>query len=555
MGRPFLVVARPVLGLALVLALVGVLGVLDRFDLGPNAPPPRSFASAPLDTLRGLLSPKATATPTDQHFVFELTLTYPTGGLANPWEDAKARATFTSPAGKTTTVQGFYFDRDTYKVRFAPVEPGTYDYVATVTGPTGTTARSGSFEAPAGVQKGFVQVASNNPYRLVFADGSFFNLLGLDDCWYPDPNQPDHLSARNFVAAGDAVDLNTYFTTYASAGFNLLRLDLGNCGFSVATSLSPSGNTYDFNGGKLGDQLLQTATRDGFRIMLGAHLKPNDLNAATNPDQQKAIERYLDYLIARYGAYVDVWELTNESDPTNVPDTRLRFAADYLRGHDPYHHLITNSFPRDGDWSYLDVRSPHAYPGTTPSDADAQMTDLATEAKVGGRPVIFGEFGNRGCNWDSTSALRARLQIWSAFFDEVSIVFWNTSLKKDYCPQGPGNEYLGPEERGFTRVLQDFTRGADPRARIVAIAPTNEGVRGYGLRSPTTFLAYFHHFADHTQAVTTRFTLDVPISGTATWIDPASGDVVKRERVGAGQRTLTTPAFTVDLALRIGISD
>jgi len=200
---------------------------------------------------------------------------------------------------------------------------------------------------------------------------------------------------------------------------------------------------------------------------------------------------------------------------------------------------------------YLDLRSPHSYVQSSATYADLDAAGDVSRFKNGGVPVLFGEAGNEVCNWDATSALRMRLRIWSTFFNEGELVFWNSSFKKNYCHNGSANLYIGPEERGYTRVFQDFTRGMDPRAAMVKIEPSGAGVRGYGLRSPTMFLAYLHHFAGDPPTVSTRFQADVPIEGTATWIDPATGQTLATAPVDPGPQWINSPPFAVDVALRI----
>jgi len=47
-----------------------------------------------------------------------------------------------------------------------------------------------------------------------------------------------------------------------------------------------------------------------------------------------------------------------------------------------------------------------------------------------GKPVIVGEQGNAGMNWDPRSAVRMRIRAWTALFREIGLVFWNTSESK-----------------------------------------------------------------------------------------------------------------------------
>src|SRR5438067_12719591 len=55
------------------------------------------------------------------------------------------------------------------------------------------------------------------------------------------------------------------------------------------------------------------------------------------------------YMIARYGADVDVWELVNENGSASawpaVPKPFLASFAAFLKSADPYQHLVTTSYP------------------------------------------------------------------------------------------------------------------------------------------------------------------------------------------------------------------
>src|SRR5207244_1039278 len=125
-------------------------------------------------------------------------------------------------------------------------------------------------------------------------------------------------------------------------------------------------------------------------------------------------------------------------------------------------------------------------------------------------------------------------------------IFWNTSFSKDYRSPGASNIYLGPEERGYLRVLQDFTRGFDKRARIAPVVLSSTGtLRGYALSGPRQYAAYLHAFRDHQSPTTgASLTIDIARPGSATWISPASGRVLGRIVLGRpGTWTLRVPSF------------
>jgi len=101
--------------------------------------------------------------------------------------------------------------------------------------------------------------------------------------------------------------------------------------------------------------------------------------------------------------------------------------------------------------------------------SDAVTVERIQKAKADGqKPVIFGEQGNAGQNWDDRSALRMRIRSWTAFFNEGSLIFWNSSFAKDYQARA-ANIYLGPPERMYIANLQTFTKALDADVRIAAM--------------------------------------------------------------------------------------
>ncbi len=144
-----------------------------------------------------------------------------------------------------------------------------------------------------------------------------------------------------------------------------------------------------------------------------------------------------------------------------------------------------------------------------------------------------------------------RIRSWTAFFSEGILVFWNSSWAKDYSNADAANIYLGPKERGYVRALQDFTTGTDPSLQPSLASVATAGVRAYGLKSSSSVLAYLHHFANHDTPVSATVTLESPIDGTLTWIDPSTGQALGTQTVSQGSNQLTSPPFAVDMAGKI----
>ncbi len=495
--------------------------------------------------------------------VFEEAFPFSTANMANPWEDLAITVTFTSPANQQTTVGGFYFAPNTYKVRFAPAEVGLWKWTATLKTGTQSETRTGEFECVASNERGFVRRHPTNPFRLVFDDGSLYPAIGIGDCIFDDDHSGSPFNEWGFDGEfrggheqGWTTDADTYMRAYGNAGFNLFRWSVDNCAFKLWDKIDPAGNIYLERELAWGDTLVTTLRRHGFRVyMVIFGFDPPFPTTTNDAAKMNAVKRYVKYVVDRYGAYVDFWELMNEfpNPPQTINDDWYTIVASYLRSVDPYDHLISTNWPRP-DLAVIDINSPHWYQRENELESDKVTVAQIQGAKGhNAKPVIFGEQGNQVQNWDEQSALRMRIRSWTAFFNEGIFIFWNSSFAKDYLNAGAANIYLGPQERSYIRSLQNFTKAIDADVQMAPITVSNPAmVRAYGLRLSQRFAVYLHHFANHNMPATgLSLTLNIPQSGPATWYDPASGSIVAVSSVAAGTQTLNVPAFTVDLALLV----
>ncbi len=503
------------------------------------------------------------AETTVRYGVYELEFPWPSANYANPWEQVQVSVTFAAPSGRTTTVGGFYYALGFWRARFAPDEIGSWSWMASLTDGSQSQDFSGAFNVTESAWPGFVRSNPDNNLRWVFDDGTPYYPIGIGDCILG-VNEGSPLD--NFGFDGDVrntsypegwrTDMETYMTAYGAAGFNLFRWSVDNCAFGLYQTIDPSGNRYLQQEGLYGDQLAQSLRQHGIRnYMVIFGFLPPFPNGSGNAAEMDAIKRYVKYVVDRYGAYVDFWELMNESPnpPITIDDGWYIQVANYLREVDPYDHPISTSWQRP-DLSVIDINSPHWYAKENEFESDLATLDQIKFFKGHpNKPIIFGEQGNSEQNWDERSALRMRIRSWTAFFNEAVLIFWNTSCCKDSQGGVASNIYLGPEERGYIKVLQDFVRGLDRRivpAEIEISDPTR--VRGYALSAPTVYVAYLHAYTDHTNPTNgISVTFDSPIAGTATWIDPARGTVLGSVNVSTGRQTLIIPAFKTDVALKI----
>jgi hypothetical protein len=514
------------------------------------------------------------------------------GVYENNFFDVTLDVIFTSPGGTQRRIKGFYYGGDLWMVRFRPHQPGRWTYTYVLTG-KGNFRKdgNGAFDCTPGSAEGLVRRHPQNTYRWVFANGKAYFPIGLQDCFLPHGTR---LRNHEDLFEGMAIDggkrsdkmvpisVEEYFSIYGQAGFNLFRFSQKNCSYILYNDL----DNYRIEESIATDKLLSLARNHGFRVLFGffgSHGNWTHGNrlirvlrramqktlgrleeAIEAPDDQETIakeKRFIEYSIARWGVYVDFWELLNER---KASDKWTNLMADHVRSVDPDRKPVSTSWEKPYLPS-IDINTPHWYESESELTSDLQVQQKAAKWKQAGKPVIVSEQGNTGMNWDPRSGLRMRIRTWTALFQEISFIFWNTSWSKagmfngHYTPGSFANIYLGPEERGFIRVLQDFSARLNAGVRMVPVEVSSpEHFRAYGLLSSTVTAAYLHHFKEHTTKVHgAKITLELPGKSGGSgmlvgeWIEPSTGNVVLRVRVPPGQQTLDVPPFTVDLALLV----
>jgi hypothetical protein len=477
-----------------------------------------------------------------------------------------------------------------WKARFAPDEKGAWTYSYVFRDREGARAEgSGSFTSAEGLRRqerwpgrpssarnpGFLRQDPANPYRWVFPDGTPFNPVGLQDGWFDNSctgsvlaecalEGPFRLDRKGFpdpppgplFTPGPSMNPqngDVYFRRYGRDGFNLLRFSQKNFSLDLYRDL----DHYLVQEAVMVDELLLGARKYGFRIFYGIFgYQPVFNSHPEDAAGMEKVKRFVKYTVDRWGGYVDFWEFLNEQD---AADGWYAVMAPYLRSIDPYRHPIATSWERP-KLPGIEVSAPHWYGNEDERQSDEVTASHARGWKVHGKPVVVGEQGNAidrkkatpgvGGVWDPGSALRMRIRLWTAFFEEISFVFWNTSYARDGHSM---NIWLGPREREYAAALQAFSDDAGGRLRKVPVElSVPRAARAYGLASPARAAAYIHHFADHREALRgLRVTLDVPKAGKAYWYAPETAAILGSADAPAGRRTFEAPAFAVDIALLV----
>ncbi|MHC4682650.1 MAG: hypothetical protein ACYTEK_28725, partial [Planctomycetota bacterium] len=323
-----------------------------------------------------------------------------------------------------------------------------------------------------------------------------------------------------------------YLRYFSQCGFNLYRFSQQNCSYSLNRDL----DHYLVQEGIMTDELLCCARKYGFSIFYGIFgFQKAFNNDADNEANMSKVRRFIKYSVDRWGAYVDFWEFLNEQ---HADKGWYEIAIAHLKSIDPYGHPVTTSWEKP--------------------ETDAA---LARNWKKHGKPVVVGEQGNRidrkrppaagvGGVWDDRSALRMRIRNWTALFNEITFIFWNTSYARDGHYM---NIWLGPKEREYVRAMQDFAYRLDKDVRMVPVDVSEPSkVRAYALASTERAGVYLHHFANHNEPIHgVRIGLDVPKTATGYWYCPEDAAILEIIELAEGTDTIDVPDFTVDIALLI----
>jgi len=490
---------------------------------------------------------------------------------ANPFTEAELRARFTGPKGRKVDVTGFYSGGSEWKVRFVPDVVGAWRYEARLTGKGKPVKASGSFRCVKSDQHGFVRVSKKNPYRFEYDDGTPFypigQQLGSGVGETPGFDAPDH-------TAWVTTDRETFMEAFTGAT-NLLRCQLGT-GTTAGLALDlmaeqKTPDRYHLENCLRFDDSCRTVKRYGWSQIVilfqdmslwGGGAKTafggglvRDSYKSLKSKQLPNVERYVRYVVARWAAYTDIWELFNED--SYAPNDFLAHLARVIREADPYDHPVTTNYERPAE-PWCEIVCPHEYMGSHAKEVPGHLSKEFARFKSFGKPVLYTEFGNKGflSNYDP---VKWRLTVWTCFMNEGGMLFWNMSGRRTVGSaeaKGNSNAYLGPESRKAFRVLNDFTRELPVTMRPVMPGFTNRmGVEIWALADDNTVVVYVHKDDDHTAEVTPPKTAlwTGPGAFRVKWIDPATGDTVRQAQASTRHHVLwlDIPPVTIDLAARL----
>ncbi|NRA39588.1 MAG: DUF5060 domain-containing protein, partial [Planctomycetes bacterium] len=449
---------------------------------------------------------------TGHHQVFKIDITHSEAGYANLFDDVLVSATFTAPSAQVITVDGFYHSTDLWKVYFAPAEVGNYTWSVTVDDGSNSYAESGSFSSELSGEKGFLRSHPNNPHRLYY---DYNNTIFAGIGWEVYGGGPISLLPPYSVGApgvedgfsleGDLnVDVETYLTAMAdNGGGRLVRLGAAGQGWLGENLWNPGLNPNVLNC-EMTENFFIKCREHNVRIYFDIfgwehddhHVMSGIWRTAAG---QQEIERYLKYINARFAAYVDIWELVNETSPE---DAWMTYVGEYVKSIDPYNHMVSTSWERP-EHASIDVNSPHIYTSPATVVADTYLIDWVENnfhKNTYAKPVILGELGDTNKNnntdpWgDSTD--RGRVWAYAGLFKEFYFCLWeaNWVAGGQWAPGNgsPANYYFGPDERAQFNIHHDFAQSieADVVMDNGSTYTSVDNINLYGLVSANSYYLY-----------------------------------------------------------------
>ncbi len=379
----------------------------------------------------------ANSTSIEKWRKFELTIDL-TAAYTNPYDysDINVQCIFTSPGNVKDTVDGFYMQDYTldastgnitstgtphFKVRFAPAETGTYNYVLSCISKSGTTKQPAqSFTSTASAAHGFVRKNSTN--YLGYDDNTQYIPVGENICWQD---------------ANVYTDYTNWLPKLAGNGGNYIRVWMSSWAFAYEWKDVYSQGLYhglksynQYNAFNL-DWLLDYCDQQNVNIMLcmnnhgqvsttvNPEWQDNPYNAAnggpcantwdffTNTTAKEIYKNRMRYLVARCGYSKNImsWELFNEvnftdqftSHQTDVSGWHNEMST-YLKALDVNKHLVTTSYadaaydPNTWNLPNIDFTQTHNY-SSVPNLESILVGNNLNYLSAYHKPTLNGEFG------------------------------------------------------------------------------------------------------------------------------------------------------------------
>lgn len=497
-----------------------------------------------------LVSPPAYArTPAvdrvEQWGIFEIALQGPTDG--NPFLDVRFSAVFDNGTA-TIEAPGFYDGDGTYRVRFSPGTRGPWSY-ETRSNRWALTGKTGTFDVTAPGTGNHGPVRVHNTYHFAYADGTPYTPIGTTIYnWIDTPPHVQQATLRTLATSPfnkARMLLTQQPTPYMNQYVPVLWPFAGTPphGWDLTRFNPEYFRHYERRIGELRDLGIEADI-----ILFNPYGKWGFETMTADAD-----DRFVRYVVARFGAYRNVWwSLANEFDflrtKTDADWDRLGTLIQRCDPHDRLRsiHNGTRLFDHRRPW-VTHVSMQNGLAVESPGSAEIYRD-------VYEKPIVYDEVKYEGDNtyrWASLSALDMVHRFWSGTVGGTYVGhgdYFNTRGEDTWTSFGGTlTGQSSPRLAFLRRILETGPAGGlDPIDKWND--PDTAGVAGtyyltyFGRATPTQWVFELYK-RDITDGM--RFAVDVIDTWNMT-ITPIAGEFVTKKKdnyhfVDASGRTVSLP--------------
>jgi hypothetical protein len=487
--------------------------------------------------------------------VYEITLGAQAPAVLPHREGPSVSATFRHTSGTNLTVHGFWDGSNIWRIRFAPILPGRWDW-ATVSSDRGLNGVGSNLVAVAptsaevatnALLRGFL-VRDGAAWRL--SDGSLFMPVGdtqfsFSEEWFLPELQAwmDVLRARHL----NTVQGCAWLAKYPRGGLSPFK------GTPSSEELNPA---YF----RRLDQMVQYANDRGIMVGLVIGGFPDNSSWWHKFNTQDRDDRWFSYVVARYSAFNVRWILYGETDEANPAwgtwQAEVLHKAQIIKAEDPYghplgtHHQTADlSSINDSNIDYLEVQM---------GRAETQYTN-ALKYRQYGKPLWFEEYWYESAAYDNEISLGIRNThrnfIAALAFPTMGSLMRAHASDADFPPRRAAEmgmslqEYLLAHDTGLQRMqyFADFMRGLNTSDYGPAGARVSRGQCG---RFGSAFAIFLQGGGSGCLDLA-----DVSGEFQVRCLDINTGQVTEIGTVnGGGVRTIIT-GTTADVSILLSLAD
>ncbi len=482
----------------------------------------------------------------------------------NPYDpdEIDLRARFYSPSGDTIPIFGFYNgspDWQTWMVRFAPMETGTWEYKLMVSDISGSGETSThSFTVVDSDHHGMLTVSPNNPNYLMHHDSTSFYGMGP---YYPWSVTEDGLDR---LVNYDANIFGYWNSTYDGGG--------NNGGRYMLESMDSGVGYIDERKAARIDEVLEWAEERELYVMFAIwphdwlrirgqpwnveHSRWYDENPYslyytpeefyTSDEAWEQQKKQYRYIIARWGHHrsMGIWEVINEIHGTTGFVRDEAGAVEwtnkmhrFFREHDPYNRPTTASYgsiniynqraiePEMVNRHYYEAQGGYSRPyNDNERDGLYNVTNVYREMKaIGERPATLGEAGYHTMFSDTPSDEYTR-EFHNAFWSGIAMGMATTPFWWDYTStQIITNERM-ETFRNVSKYVSDLNFAHTPFSPSEI---SSESTKAFGMTADTVGIGWMWTHGDHLSGRKARQSGLEDGSFATKWYNTWTGNVIR----------------------------